>query len=89
MIMDKKILEKANTIIKKRRKKAKNDEKEKKYVKTCVEAGICPKCGEELKITIEKSWFEDNRKITYCPVNENHYKIEDYDCFLDDACYYM
>ena len=63
--------------------KALNIKKDQEHIKICVNSGICPECEETLKKhRIDKSneWWD----ITECPVNTNHYKNTDYDCFDGD-----
>ena len=67
------ILNKANKII-----------TEKEYIETCVKANICPECGEELK-SYRKHGTGEWWDIVECPVNSNHYKTSEYDCFDDDG----
>ena len=40
------------------------------HIRECIEANICPECGEELK-TYED---DDLNDITECSVNKEHFK---------------
>lgn len=46
----------------------------KRHISTCVEAGICPECGEPLVEDIE-----DYKTITKCSKDKSHYSDIEYD----------
>lgn len=68
MEINKEIYIKATTILADREQKLKEEQLQREYIDTCIEAGICPDCGKPIRV--EEKY---DQTIITCSANILHY----------------